>query len=85
MPVTPANLRHVLKARHPYIERNLGAVVSIIRHSMQNTVAFEPVAKKLKEEHIEMVQFLNFLYFWLLSFDHFKNPLYRITKEENLR
>ncbi|KAI3705399.1 hypothetical protein L1987_75636 [Smallanthus sonchifolius] len=53
MPVTPGKLRHLLKSRHPYIERNLGSVVSIIRHSMQNAVAFEPVAKKLKEEHIE--------------------------------
>ncbi|PWA63972.1 ribonuclease D, Exosome-associated factor Rrp6 [Artemisia annua] len=55
MPVTPGKLRHVLKARHPYIERNLGAVVGIIRHSMQNAAAFEPVAQKLKEEHIEMM------------------------------
>ncbi|XP_076881069.1 protein RRP6-like 2 [Bidens hawaiensis] len=55
MPVTLGKLRHVLKSRLHYIERNLGAVVSIIRHSMQNAVAFEPVAKKLKEEHIEMM------------------------------
>ncbi|KAI7736778.1 hypothetical protein M8C21_016425, partial [Ambrosia artemisiifolia] len=55
MPVTPGKLRHVLKSKLPYIERNLGAVVSIIRHSMQNAVAFEPVAKKLKEEYIEMM------------------------------
>ncbi|KAK9078581.1 hypothetical protein SSX86_002638 [Deinandra increscens subsp. villosa] len=55
MPVTTGKLRHLLKSRHPYIERNLGAVVSIIRHSMQNAVAFEPIAKKLKEEHIEMM------------------------------
>ncbi|KAK1421100.1 hypothetical protein QVD17_23201 [Tagetes erecta] len=55
MPVTTGKLRHVLKSRHPYIERNLGAVVGIIRHSMQNAVAYEPVAKKLKEEYIEMI------------------------------
>ncbi|KAF5799371.1 putative ribonuclease D [Helianthus annuus] len=55
MPVTPGKLRHLLKSKLPYIERNLGAVVSIIRHSMQNAVAFEPVAKKLKEEYIEMM------------------------------
>ncbi|KAD5961747.1 hypothetical protein R6Q59_014691 [Mikania micrantha] len=55
MPVTTGKLRHLLKSRHSYIERNLGSVVSIIRHSMQNAVAFEPVAKKLKEEHIEMM------------------------------
>lgn len=62
MPVTPAKLRHLLKARHPYIERNLGSVVSIIRHSMQNAAAFEPVAKKLKEEHIEMMAARNAKY-----------------------
>ncbi|KAM0068555.1 putative ribonuclease D [Helianthus debilis subsp. tardiflorus] len=55
MPVTPGKLRHLLKSKLPYIERNLGAVVSIIRHSMQNAVTFEPVAKKLKEEYIEML------------------------------
>ncbi|KAL8210420.1 hypothetical protein R6Q57_004857 [Mikania cordata] len=54
-PVTTGKLRHLLKSRHSYIERNLGSVISIIRHSMQNAVAFEPVAKKLKEEHIEMM------------------------------
>ncbi|KAL7614831.1 protein RRP6-like 2 [Lactuca sativa] len=55
MPVTPSKLRHVMKSKHPYIERNLGSVVSIIRHSMQNAAAFEPVAKKLKEEYIEIM------------------------------
>ncbi|KAK9061482.1 hypothetical protein SSX86_018663 [Deinandra increscens subsp. villosa] len=55
MPVTPGELRHLLKARHPYIEQNLGSVVSIIRHSMQNAAAFEPIVKKLKEEHSEMM------------------------------
>ncbi|KAJ0469979.1 putative ribonuclease D [Helianthus annuus] len=55
MPVTTGKLRHLLKSRHPYIERNLGSIVGIIKHSMQNGAAFEPVAKKLKEEHIEMM------------------------------
>ncbi|XP_071705512.1 protein RRP6-like 2 [Rutidosis leptorrhynchoides] len=55
IPVTPAKLRHVLKSRHPYIERNLSSVVGVIRHSMQNAAAFEPVALKLKEEHVEMM------------------------------
>nr|XP_043632730.1 protein RRP6-like 2 [Erigeron canadensis] len=55
MPVTSAKLRHLLKSRYPYIERNLGAVIGIIRHSMQNATAFESVAKKLKEEYIEMM------------------------------
>lgn len=55
MPVTSSKLRHVMKSKHPYIERNLGSVVSIIRHSMQNAAAFEPVAKRLKEEYIEIM------------------------------
>ncbi|KVI09493.1 3'-5' exonuclease domain-containing protein [Cynara cardunculus var. scolymus] len=55
MPVTPGKLRHVMKSRHPYIERNLGSVVSVIRHSMQNADEFEEAAKKLKEDHIRMV------------------------------
>ncbi|KAL4576823.1 hypothetical protein LXL04_012923 [Taraxacum kok-saghyz] len=55
MPVTSSKLRHVMKSKHPYIERNLGSVVGIIRHSMQNAAAFEPVAKKLKEEYIEII------------------------------
>ncbi|XP_071727871.1 protein RRP6-like 1 [Rutidosis leptorrhynchoides] len=55
IPLTPAKLCDVLKSRHPYIERNLGSVVSIIRHSMQNASAFDPVALKLKEKHIELM------------------------------
>ncbi|MFS7917641.1 hypothetical protein Hanom_Chr03g00191481 [Helianthus anomalus] len=50
MPVTTGKLRHLLKSRHPYIERNLGSIVGIIKHSMQNGVAFEPVAKKIVED-----------------------------------
>ncbi|PWA52457.1 Nicotinamide N-methyltransferase-like protein [Artemisia annua] len=45
----------MLKARHLYIECNLGAVVGLIRQSMQNAVAFEPDTQKLEEEHIEMM------------------------------
>lgn len=55
MPVTTGKLRHVMKSRHPYIERNLGHVVNVIRHSMQNAVEFEEAAKKLKEDHIKMM------------------------------
>lgn len=55
MPVTPGKLRQVMKSRHTYIERNLGPVVSVIRHSMQNADAFEEAAKKLKEDHIKMM------------------------------
>ena len=48
MPVTASKLRRFLKSKHPYVERNLGAVVSIIKHSMQNAVAFEAAAQQLR-------------------------------------
>ncbi|XP_022718840.1 protein RRP6-like 2 isoform X2 [Durio zibethinus] len=48
MPVTASKLRRLLKSKHPYVERNLGAVVSIIKHSMQNAVAFEAAVQQLR-------------------------------------
>lgn len=63
MPVTVGKLRHILKAKHPYIERNLGSVVSIIRYSIQNSSAFEAAAKQLKEARMEMVMPINELVF----------------------
>ncbi|KAK4414837.1 protein RRP6-like 2 [Sesamum alatum] len=54
MPLTTSQLRRVLKSKHPYIDRNLGSVVSIIRHSIQNASAFEEAAKHLKERRLEM-------------------------------
>lgn len=56
MPVTHSKLRRLLKSKHPYIERNLGSVVSIIRDSLQNASAFEAVAQQLKEERMEIVR-----------------------------
>ncbi|KAL0342142.1 UNVERIFIED_CONTAM: protein RRP6-like 2, partial [Sesamum calycinum] len=38
----------------PIYDRNLGSVVSIIRHSIQNAAAFEGAAKHLKERRLEM-------------------------------
>ncbi|XP_021281829.1 protein RRP6-like 2 [Herrania umbratica] len=60
MPVTTSKLRRLLKSKHPYVERNLGSVVTIIRHSMQNAIAFEAAAQQLRmgrvinasEEHV---------------------------------
>ncbi|KAK0600373.1 hypothetical protein LWI29_014363 [Acer saccharum] len=54
MPLTPNKLRRLLKSKHPYIERNLGSVVSIIRDSMQNAAAFEATAQHLKEGRTEI-------------------------------
>lgn len=55
MPLTANQLRRALKTKHPYIERNIGSVVSIIRHSLQNAAAFEETCKYLKERRLELV------------------------------
>ncbi|KAJ0013434.1 hypothetical protein Pint_20031 [Pistacia integerrima] len=59
MPVTPSKLRRLLKSKHPYIERNLGSVVSIIRDSLQNATAFEAIAQQLKEGRMEIASEVN--------------------------
>ncbi|KAK7396130.1 hypothetical protein VNO78_16920 [Psophocarpus tetragonolobus] len=53
MPVTISNLRRIVggRSKHPYVERSLDVIVNIVRHSMQNAVAFEEAALRLKEEH----------------------------------
>lgn len=55
MPLTANQLRRALKTKHPYIERNIGSVVSIIRHSLQNAAAFEETCKYLKERRLELL------------------------------
>ncbi|CAL9224785.1 unnamed protein product [Arabidopsis halleri] len=49
MPVSVGKLRRMLKSKHPYIERNVDSVVSVIRQSMQNSAAFESAALSLKD------------------------------------
>ncbi|KAL9259669.1 RRP6-like 2-like protein [Drosera capensis] len=49
MPVTTSKLRQLVWSKLPYVERNLGSVVNIIRHSIQNASEFEAIAKKLYE------------------------------------
>ncbi|KAL7137145.1 hypothetical protein ABFS83_10G073100 [Erythranthe nasuta] len=60
-PLTTSQLRRALKSKHPYIERNLGSVVSIIRHSIQNAAAFEETSKQLKERKLELANVENTL------------------------
>ena len=55
MPITASKLRRLLRSKHPYVERNFNAVVSIIRHSIENAAAFEAVAEHLKETRMEIV------------------------------
>ncbi|KAJ4721305.1 protein RRP6-like 2 [Melia azedarach] len=54
MPSTANKLRRLLKSKHPYIERNLSSVVSIIRHSIQNAADYEAIAQQLKEGRMEV-------------------------------
>ncbi|KAG5396894.1 hypothetical protein IGI04_018708 [Brassica rapa subsp. trilocularis] len=49
MPLSVAKLRRLLKSKHPYIERNVDSVVSLIKHSIQNCAAFESAAISLKD------------------------------------
>lgn len=58
MPVTTSKLRHLVKSKHPYLEHNLGSVVSIIRHSMQNAAAFEVAVERLKEASTRLVRLM---------------------------
>ena len=56
MPVTINKLRRLLKSKHSFIERNLASIVTIIRHSMLNSSAFEEAAERLKEVRTEAVR-----------------------------
>uniref|UniRef100_A0A5B7BSC4 Putative exosome component 10 n=1 Tax=Davidia involucrata TaxID=16924 RepID=A0A5B7BSC4_DAVIN len=55
MPATANKLHRLLRSKHPFVERNLNSVVSIIRHSIQNAAAFEAAAEHLKESRMETV------------------------------
>lgn len=57
MPLTTNKLRRVVKSKNQYIDRNLGSVVNIIRHSVQNAAAYESIAQQLKEERQKAVSF----------------------------
>ncbi|KAF7852260.1 hypothetical protein BT93_L5398 [Corymbia citriodora subsp. variegata] len=52
MPVTTGKLLRLVKSRHPYVERNLASVVSIIRNSIQNSAAYEAMVELLKERRV---------------------------------
>ncbi|VFQ67444.1 unnamed protein product [Cuscuta campestris] len=54
MPLNANKLRWLVKSKHPYVEHNLSAVVSVIRHSIQNYAAYEAAAKLLNERRIAM-------------------------------
>ncbi|KAK7302913.1 hypothetical protein RJT34_13810 [Clitoria ternatea] len=49
MPVTTSKLQLLSKSKHIYVEKNLNALVNIIRHSIQKAAEFEEVTDLLKE------------------------------------
>ncbi|KAJ8573993.1 hypothetical protein K7X08_010504 [Anisodus acutangulus] len=53
MPLTTNKLKRSMKSKHPYVERNLAAVVSIIKYSVQNSAAYEAAVEHLKERRLE--------------------------------
>ncbi|ONH94321.1 hypothetical protein PRUPE_7G010800 [Prunus persica] len=61
MPSTTSKLKRLVKSKHPYVERNLASVVSIIGHSMQNAAFFEPAVEHLKLGHAGMATEENIL------------------------
>lgn len=56
MPINVGSLRRLLKSKLPYIDRNIDALVSVIRRSMQNAAAFEPIVQSLRESRRETVR-----------------------------
>lgn len=68
MPINVGKLRRLLKSKLPYIERNVDAVISVIRRSMQNAAAFEPVVQSLKTWHPRTVRLKYVLNCYLLLF-----------------
>ncbi|CAA7394758.1 unnamed protein product [Spirodela intermedia] len=53
MPLTSGMLKRLVKSKHPYVERNLGSVVAVIRNSVANAAGFEAVYDHLKKSHLE--------------------------------
>ncbi|CAA6658493.1 unnamed protein product [Spirodela intermedia] len=54
MPLTSGMLKRLVKSKHPYVERNLGSVVAVIRNSVANAAGFEAVYDHLKKSHLEV-------------------------------
>ncbi|KAL6005173.1 hypothetical protein ACLOJK_005735 [Asimina triloba] len=56
MPTTTGKLSRLVRSKHPYVERNLGSVVGIIRTAITNAAAFESACDQLKKMREEMVR-----------------------------
>ena len=55
MPLTSGMLRRLVKSKHPFVERNLEAVVSVIKNAAVNAARFEPIVEHLKNNPLEVV------------------------------
>ncbi|KAG9452076.1 hypothetical protein H6P81_004980 [Aristolochia fimbriata] len=49
LPVNAGKLRRLLRSKHPFVEKNIGSVVGIIKSSIANAAAFQAVSEQLKE------------------------------------
>ncbi|XP_073109646.1 protein RRP6-like 2 isoform X2 [Elaeis guineensis] len=52
-PVTSVKVRRLVKSKHPFVERYIDSVISIIRSSIANSAAFERIAVQLKKGRLE--------------------------------
>lgn len=57
MPVTSVKVRRLVKSKHPFVERYIDTVISIIRSSIANAAAFERIAVQLKKGRLEAVTY----------------------------
>lgn len=53
MPITAGKLLRLVKSKHPFVERYINDVISIIRSSIANSTAFERTAVQLKKGRLE--------------------------------
>ncbi|KAJ4971772.1 hypothetical protein NE237_004871 [Protea cynaroides] len=53
MPVIAGKLQRLVRSKHPYVERNIGTVLNIIKSSIQNVAAFESALEQLKKGLLE--------------------------------
>ncbi|XP_047308449.1 protein RRP6-like 2 [Impatiens glandulifera] len=51
-PFTPFNLMRVITFKHPFVEKNISVVISIIRRAYQNYSSFEAAALQLREKRL---------------------------------
>ncbi|KAL4200343.1 hypothetical protein AMTRI_Chr03g149210 [Amborella trichopoda] len=53
MPTSMGKLRPLVKVRHPYVMKNIGAVISVIERSIENAPAFESICEQMRQARLE--------------------------------